>query len=197
MWFLLDSSVSRLKRAFLLGPLREDHPNFTSSNPERASYLRDAIADLSSGTPTLINPATGLWTGGLTGTQLYWEAGGPWDVDSDGDGVPDSIWVDLGLPVRQTADGRKYKPLFAILCTDLDGRLNLNAHGCSEQLRAEYYTNGNTQEGAAFIYYGGADGIRSGGPSEADAVLEGDQDEAYFGYYFQSAGDVNGVDPAP
>ena len=50
-------------------------------------------------------------------------------MDNDGDGVPDSVWVDLGLPVRATADGRLYKPLFAILCVDLDGRLNLNAHG--------------------------------------------------------------------
>ena len=56
-----------------------------------------------------------------------------WDVDNDGDGVPDSVWVDLGLPVRTTADGRLYKPLFAILCVDLDGRLNLNAHGSLAQ----------------------------------------------------------------
>lgn len=62
-----------------------------------------------------------------------------WDVDNDGDGVADSVWVDLGMSVRSTADGRLYKPLFAILCTDLDGRLNLNAHGCIAQLSAEYY----------------------------------------------------------
>ena len=54
-------------------------------------------------------------------------------MDNDGDGVPDSVWVDLGMPVRSTADGRLYKPLFAILCVDLDGRLNLNAHGSLAQ----------------------------------------------------------------
>jgi hypothetical protein len=54
---------------------------------------------------------------------------GPWDVDNDGDGIPDSIWVDLGFPVQTMPDGRRYKPLFAILCTDLDGRLNVNVHG--------------------------------------------------------------------
>ena len=64
---------------------------------------------------------------------------GPWDVDNDGDGVPDSVWVDLGEPVRATTDGRLYKPLFAILCQDLDGRLNLNAHGCEQQLATTYY----------------------------------------------------------
>ncbi len=51
-----------------------------------------------------------------------------WDVDNDGDGIPDSVWVDLGFPVQTAADGRRYKPLFAILCSDLDGRLNVNAH---------------------------------------------------------------------
>ena len=42
---------------------------------------------------------------------------------------PESIWVDVGLPVRTAPDGRTYKPLVAILCLDLDGRLNVNAHG--------------------------------------------------------------------
>ena len=59
----------------------------------------------------------------------YDPVNGPWDVDNDGDGIPDSVWVDLGLPVQTAPDGRKYKPLFAILCVDLDGRLNVNAHG--------------------------------------------------------------------
>lgn len=59
---------------------------------------------------------------------------GPWDVDNDGDGQPDSIWVDLGFPVQTAPDGRIYKPLFAILCEDLDGKLNLNAHGNLNQL---------------------------------------------------------------
>jgi hypothetical protein len=59
----------------------------------------------------------------------YHPVNGPWDVDNDGDGVPDSIWIDLGFPAQTAADGRKYKPLFAILCTDMDGRWNINAHG--------------------------------------------------------------------
>ena len=54
-------------------------------------------------------------------------------MDNDGDGVPDSIWVDLGMPARAAKDGRLYKPLFAILSLDMDGRLNLNAHGSLAQ----------------------------------------------------------------
>ena len=64
---------------------------------------------------------------------------GPWDVDNDGDGIPDSVWVDLGFPVRYTAAGIAYKPLFAILCADLGGRLNLNAHGNAGQSLLAYY----------------------------------------------------------
>ncbi len=59
----------------------------------------------------------------------YTALAGPWDVDNDGDGIRDSVWVDLGFPVQTARDGRGYKPLFAVLCVDLDGRLNVNAHG--------------------------------------------------------------------
>ena len=72
-------------------------------------------------------------------TPIYfWEQYGPWDVDNDGDGILDSVWVDLGLPVRSRKNETLYKPLFAILCVDLDGRLNLNAHGSTAQLAAGY-----------------------------------------------------------
>ncbi len=64
---------------------------------------------------------------------------GPWDVDNDGDGRTDSIWVDLGMPVRSTSDGRLYKPLFAVLCVDMDGRLNVNAHGIPFQAYSDSY----------------------------------------------------------
>ena len=65
--------------------------------------------------------------------QLASLVDGPWDVDNDGDGIPDSIWVDIGLPAFTNEDGRLVKPLAAILIKDLDGRLNLNAHGNSLQ----------------------------------------------------------------
>ena len=41
----------------------------------------------------------------------------------------DSSWMDLGYPVQITRNGRKFKPLFAVLALPLDGRLNLNVHG--------------------------------------------------------------------
>lgn len=98
-------------RRIVLRPLSIDHQNFTGSNAN-------------------FNP---IWDG-VTAD------GSQWDIDNDGDGVPDSIWVDLGLPARSTPDGRLYKPLFAILCKDLDGCLNINAHGSSAQLATAYST---------------------------------------------------------
>ena len=91
------------------GVANPDHPNFTGSNPN-------------------FNP---MWDGVTPGKSA-------WDVDCDGDGFADSVWVDLGFPVAHTVHGRAYKPLFAILCVDLDGRLNLNAHGNLAQANANY-----------------------------------------------------------
>lgn len=44
-------------------------------------------------------------------------------------GGNDSYWMDLGYPVQTTRGGTKFKPLFAFLIVDLDGRVNLNVHG--------------------------------------------------------------------
>ncbi len=40
----------------------------------------------------------------------------------------DSVWIDLDAPVRKWK-GRMYKPLFAFLIVDLDGRVNANVAG--------------------------------------------------------------------
>jgi len=113
----LRREVSLFERKFILRPLRSLHPDFDGTNPLYQPGLGFTGTTLVSDTPN-------LWT---------------WDVDNDGDGVPDSIWVDVGLPVRQLPDGRRYKPLAAILCVDLDGRWNLNAHGSLLQTDVRYY----------------------------------------------------------
>ena len=51
------------------------------------------------------------------------------DVDADQDGENDSFWMDLGMSVSTNREGRRFKPLFAILIKDMEGRLNANAHG--------------------------------------------------------------------
>ncbi len=126
--------IIALKRRILMRPLHEDHPNFTGGNATVAG-TKATFFPLWDGYTNLVDFDLNL-NGVLDpGEQIpcYW------DVDNDGDGITDSIWVDAGLPVRPAADGRLYKPLVAILCTDLDGRLNLNAHGCLAQTQTAYY----------------------------------------------------------
>ena len=52
-----------------------------------------------------------------------------YDVDNDGDGQTDSVWVDLGYPTRRNAQGQLYKPLFAFMVIGLNGRIPLNTAG--------------------------------------------------------------------
>jgi hypothetical protein len=66
----------------------------------------------------------------LDGSGVVGDSPEELDVDTDGDGLKDAIWVDLGHPPRQDpVSGRWFKPLFAFKVLDLDGKLNLNAHG--------------------------------------------------------------------
>lgn len=115
------SQNQSLLRQLVFRPIPPFHPNFTGSNndpryhydsnlhPSMASYLESHLF------PALCDI-------------------GSWDVDNDGDGVADSIWIDPGYPVKTGKDGRRYKVLIAPLCVDLDGRINLNAHGNYSQL---------------------------------------------------------------
>ncbi len=50
------------------------------------------------------------------------------------------------------------------------------------------YDNGETDEGAAFVYYGSLTGISA----SPDVILESNQVEANFGYSVANAGDING-----
>jgi hypothetical protein len=88
----------------------EPYDGFDSRNP-----LLTRIIGNTSGPPTVAAAP-------LTGTTSL-------DVDNDGDGVGDSAWIDLNLPPIIDASGRSLRPQAAILVVDLDGRLNVNAHG--------------------------------------------------------------------
>ncbi|MBX7168895.1 MAG: hypothetical protein K1X74_21340 [Pirellulales bacterium] len=128
-----DAMDRSLLRKIVMRPLWFDHPGFASVNPQLGGA----------------SPLTNL--NGLSAT----DAGGAfdpvntaWDVDNDGDGKVDSIWVDVGLPVQTDSRGRRFKPLAAILCVDMDGRLNLNTHSGPDLLREPNGTlTGNPRRG--------------------------------------------------
>ncbi len=73
----------------------------------------------SNNTANVFAPQEGVWTGA---------ANYEYDVDADGDGIKEAIWMDIGFPVQE-CDGRRYKPLFAFTVLDADGLLNLNVAG--------------------------------------------------------------------
>jgi hypothetical protein len=101
-----------LLRKILLRPNWIDHPLFDGSN--------------------LQIPAQAM-PGDKFAHMIY----GPWDVDNDNDGVRDSVWIDAGLPIIQGPHGRLVKPLVAMLVVDMDGRLNVNAHGSADLAGAD------------------------------------------------------------
>jgi hypothetical protein len=66
---------------------------------------------------------------------------------------------------------------------------DVNGDGFSDVIvGADFYDNGNSEEGAVFVYYGSA----SGPSATPDWTAEGDQDSAYLGGAVATAGDVNG-----
>ncbi|MEQ8788912.1 MAG: hypothetical protein RIC55_21550 [Pirellulaceae bacterium] len=141
-------------RQFILRPLPTQHPDFTGGNSNPRLW-----------TPASVRANGFTWTDadidnllrGLSEDQV-------WDVDNDGDGVMDSIWLDLGYPTMTDASGRTFRPLFAILCTDLDGRLNVNAHG------NRWHTAG-TQPAAALLAGGSDTSGLAGGPGHGPPAI--------------------------
>jgi len=93
----------------------EPWDGFDQHNP----FLAKLYGDVTSGTFSVL---TSSYTQAAPGTSTDW-------VDNDGDGSRDSQWLDLGFPTLYDDAGTAYKAKAAILVVDLDGRVNLNAHG--------------------------------------------------------------------
>ncbi len=71
----------------------------------------------------------------------------------------------------------------------VSGAGDVNGDGYADVLiGAPYYSNGQSTEGAAFIYHGGASSLSH----SVALVIESNQAYAYFGQCVASAGDVNG-----
>ena len=146
-------AVVTIKRRCLLRPIAETHRSFDGSNTNWPSYIGQELpqGDNERDVAKLEVMARQVWgvadlKPGLTSPWFIdFDNDGvpdrevvPWDVDNDGDGVADSIWVNIGLPVRAAKDGNLCRPLVAIHCVDLDGKVNLNTAGGNEQLYQDY-----------------------------------------------------------
>ena len=83
------------------------------------------------------NPFLANLSTGTSGTFSYGITGGSATIDNDGDGRLDSGWIDVGFPVIADVSGQVYQPKAAVLVIDLDGRINVNAHGSRADLENE------------------------------------------------------------
>ena len=149
-----------LIRKMVLRPLPFDHPNFTGSNPywdfsDTTNWTANAPGKTKSDNPVFTD-----WRGTLT--ELIWLCAGLkrdgdtpdegeslYDVDNDGDGIKEGVWIDAGLPVRVSTTGQMYKPLVSFTVLDLDGRVNVNVHGN----RAQHSATSNADLGNNNGYY--------------------------------------------
>jgi len=93
-------------------------------------------------------------------------------------------------PISTTASTTvESNQISAYFGTSVSSAGDVNGDGYSDVIVGAYeYDNGQTDEGAAFIYHGSASGIST----TASAFLESNQVSADFGISVSSAGDVNG-----
>ena len=126
----------------------------------------------------------------IVGAYLYddtsfGEEGAAWIFHGGPSGIPD------GTPA--TADTvLQGDQLFGFFGWDVAGAGDVNGDGYADVIVGAYlYDAGETDEGAAFVFHGGASGVADGGPGTADAQLESDQDSAQFGWSVAPAGDVD------
>lgn len=92
-------------------------------------------------------------------------------------------------PVSQTYNTILYGPAGSEFAVSVATAGDLNGDGFSDVVVGAWQANlGQSQEGAAYVYYGSATGI----PTTANVVLECNQAVAQFGSAVNTAGDVNG-----
>jgi cysteine-rich repeat protein len=73
------------------------------------------------------------------------------------------------------------------------GAGDVNGDGFADVVVGDpFYDSGELDEGAAFVFLGGAGGIADGDPASAATRLQSDQQDSRFGWSVAGAGDVNG-----
>ncbi|HBJ34375.1 MAG TPA: hypothetical protein DDZ51_06345 [Planctomycetaceae bacterium] len=130
-----------------------------------------------------------------------WLVNGPWDVDNDGDGIPDSLWTDFDLPVQVIGNGVTVKPMVAALIEDLDGKININAAGNYAHLTHRRFNISNpTVISNNTTYFTANNALkffnRGGGVGPADINFSHLFDELSIGlpvYYPQTNAPINDV----
>ncbi len=137
-WFLAmqsaDGSViipSFHRPAAIRIDLKASTPVYDWGGPNNATFENAALGNWSDSASRILRPRAADGHDAPTFPDLVPGPNGriTYDVDNDGDGLTDSVWVDLGYPARRNAQGQLYKPLFAFMVIGLNGRIPLNTAG--------------------------------------------------------------------
>ena len=160
----LQALINRLRRA-VLRPLNIDHIGWAGSAANNGTDLNgdgvpfDGAPGFSGSNAVPILNRTLNFNVNFTNTTEFlrvaedvrqlavWLINGPWDVDNDGDGLPDSLWTDLNLNETTAPDGTTIKPMVALLIEDLDGKINVNVHGNMGQALQPGFIDGPNNAG--------------------------------------------------
>lgn len=120
-----QAAISEIVQALISGATKDEYQAEILKTLRRAS-IRPFALDHYQDPPQKTVDFTGK---SITAANLWTTLTNPLDVDNDCDGQLDSVWVDVGEQAFSMPDGTLVKPLAAIKCIDLGGRLNVNAHG--------------------------------------------------------------------
>lgn len=90
----------------------------------------------------------GVWSNSYDsfGNAVY-----EYDVDNDGDGTREGVWLDVDFPALEDESGQLYVPLISATIKDADALLNLNVHGNLARV-----WDGSVPMDAEFAYTAGA-----------------------------------------
>jgi len=167
------------------------------------------------GLPTLATPAnaSAVITSDVAGSEFGFSVAGIGDVNGDGFadiavgglyyGAGGAVFVfdgglaGIGSGSTATASATLLGPAGSSFGTAVAAAGDVNGDGYSDlAVSAPSYTNGQTQEGAVFVYHGSASGIASGSVASANTTIESNQASAQLGGQqnsgVASAGDFNG-----
>ncbi|GIW98770.1 MAG: hypothetical protein KatS3mg111_4272 [Pirellulaceae bacterium] len=194
----LAATVLRIERA-AARPLAYRVINGTNSGtPDLVSNLSFSgsnLGDYANGREPILDCVfDNNWASSPNGVQAFqnwvrWLTLGPWDVDSDADGIFDGIWVDPNMPLITSPEGKLLKVLVSYTIESLDSRLDVNAAGNLTQADANF----TTQTNASYVVGAGNYLPQGLGLGPADIALRHlfPNDNAYLQFLFERYGGVN------